>query len=166
MRLVYILLICFAGFACNQAKKDTNTPDPGASNILSPNPDNNPLTPPAATSPTTTGIYDIWVLDSINNKPVNPADYTGGTPYIEFTPADSGFNAHSGCNSFTGKAAITETSFKINQLKISKNKCKNPALESLFVKALSDKKAGYKIENNKLYLSAGSAVHTFRRITR
>jgi heat shock protein HslJ len=169
MRLVIVLLICAFSFACNQGKQEekTNIPDPSISNIITPSLDTNLNTNPAVSaSEQSTNLYDIWVLDSINNKPMNPADYTGGTPYIEFTNDKGKFEAHSGCNSIKGVAVVKSNNFRIDNLIISKNACKNKSVESNFIKALSDNKASYKIENDKLYLTAGGAVHIFRRIRR
>ena len=169
MRLITVSLICFVAIACNQAteSKNTNTADPAIANILTPSPDTNlNTTPPASTAASSTGIYDIWVLDSINANLINPADYTGGTPYIEFNAADGKFSAHSGCNSIKGIAVVNDNYFSINKLEVSKNACKNKTVENNFIKAISDKKAGYKIENNKLYLTSGAITHIFRRINR
>lgn len=173
MRLLTLLIIGTLAISCNQAKQEEkkNTPDPAISNIITPaldtNFNSNPAVTPAVTpSEKPTNIYDIWVLDSINNKPMNPADYTGGSPYIEFTNDKGKFEAHSGCNSIKGIAVVKNNNFSIDNLTISKNTCKNKSVESDFIKAISDKKAGYKIENDKLYLTAGGSVHIFRRIRR
>jgi heat shock protein HslJ len=169
MRLVIVIIICSITCSCNQAKQEekTNTPDPSISNLLTPTLDTNlNNTPPVVATAASTNLFDIWVLDSIDNKPMNPGDYTGGTPYVEFSNDKGKFNAHSGCNSIKGVAVVKENNLKIENLEISKNSCKNKALESSFIKAIADKKASYKIENDKLYLTAGGAVHIFRRIRR
>lgn len=169
--LVIILL------ACNQSDKNTGPKDENLQNLL--NNDSSGNTSPAVTNATTidntppvisftdtsTNINDVWVLDSINGKALNMANFQFGTPYFEFNTGEKKIKGHTGCNSFEGSATVADDKIEFGQLAGPKNSCKNMDFEKNFQKNISGKTVPYSFQSGKLILNTGGKNYiTFRRI--
>ena len=155
-----LILVCFIVLACNQsANKDDNANKIGID------------TSAAASSlpaPRSATLHDIWVLDSINNKPMDPADYSHGTPYFNFDLEKKTVTGHTGCNGVSGSLKVKEEKISFDSLVFAKQACKNDkGFEKKIVRGFKRGNLGYKILNDILYLNIEpGSVFIFRRIRR
>ncbi|HEV8272734.1 MAG TPA: hypothetical protein VGQ04_15590, partial [Chitinophagaceae bacterium] len=83
LKLSAFVLACLSVIACNQSGEN----EAGSNQNAGTNTAAIPLIVPtdaAQTTATTPTIYDIWVLDSINNKAPDSNFFSHGTPYFDF----------------------------------------------------------------------------------
>ena len=154
------MLVCVCAIACNQSE-DKNIPETATSTsttessiTISPNP------------PPSTGIQDIWVLDSINNKALDLVYFKHGTPYFDFNLDKKTFSGHTGCNGINGKLSEVSGKLVFDSLQFSREICKDNGFEKKLLKGF---KSGvtYNILNDKLYMNIDpTTVYIFRRIRR
>ena len=156
-RSLFVVLVCLFAIACNQSDdKDLGTATNTTESSISVSP----------TPTTSTNIQDIWVLDSINNKVLDPNLFSHGTPYFDFNLDKKTFSGHTGCNGINGKLSEVSGKLVFDSLQFSKEVCKDKGFEKKLLKAF---KSGvtYNILNDKLYMNIDpGTVYIFRKIRR
>ena len=161
LRLSTFVLVCFFVIACNSS--DENEAGTNQNAIT-------PLIVPAdapQTTATTPTVYDMWVLDSINNKPPDSNFFSHGTPYLDLNLEKKTLTGHTGCNGITGKLDVQGEKLIFDSLVLTSQTCKNKDFERKFVNGFKSGKTTYKLLNGNLHLNIGSGTNLiFRKIRR
>ncbi|HEX6847968.1 MAG TPA: META domain-containing protein [Chitinophagaceae bacterium] len=156
--------ISFCMIACNSGEND-NASDQSAGT----NSSITPLIVPndAAQTTATPTIYDIWVLDSINNKAPDSNFFSHGTPYLDFNLEKKTLAGHTGCNGISGKVNVQGEKLIFDSLVVTSQTCKNKDFEKKFVTGFKSGKTTYKLLNGNLHLNVGPGTNLiFRKIRR
>lgn len=152
---------CFFVMACNSP--DENEAGSNQTAIT-------PLIVPSDASPTpatTATVYDIWVLDSINNKAPDSNFFSYGSPYLDLNLDKKMLTGHTGCNGITGKLDVQGERLIFDSLVVTSQTCKNKDFERKFVNGFKSGKTTYKLLNGNLHLNIGSGTNLiFRKIRR
>jgi len=165
LKLSTVLFVCFFVMACNQSGENEAGSNQNAINT------NTSITPlivpdPGQTASTTQTIYDIWVLDSLNNKAPDSNYFSHGTPYFDFNLDKKTFSGHTGCNGINGKLSEVNGKLVFDSLQFSTEVCKDKGFEKKLLKAF---KSGvtYTILNDRLHMNIDpTTVYIFRKIRR
>jgi heat shock protein HslJ len=166
LKLSTVVFACFFVMACNQSgenEADSNQ------NAINTNTAASPLIvpDPAQTVPVTQTIYDMWVLDSINNKVPDSNFFSYGTPYFDFKPDKRTISGHTGCNGINGRVKVQGEKLIFDSLVVTNQACKNKDFEKKLVNGFKSGKTTYKIVNGNLHLNVGSGTTLiFRKIRR
>lgn len=167
LRLPTLVLACSFVIACNSSDENeigSNQKATGSDNAIAPLIVPNDASPTTATTPT---IYDMWVLDSINNKPPDSNFFSYGTPYLDFNLEKKTLTGHTGCNGITGKLDVQGEKLIFDSLVVTSQTCKNKDFERKFVNGFKSGKTTYKLLNGNLHLNIGSGTNLiFRKIRR
>ena len=166
LKLSTFVFVCFFVIACNQSEEN----EAGSNqNAINTNPSTAPLIvpDPAQTIPVTQTIYDIWVLDSINNKVPDSNFFSYGTPYFDFNLDKKTISGHTGCNGINGKLKVQGEKLVFDGLVVTNQPCKNKDFEKKLVNGFKSGRTIYKIVNGNLHLNVGAGTNLiFRKIRR
>lgn len=165
LKLSTFLFACFFVTACNQSGENETGSD---QNAISTNTEASPLIvpDPGQTSATQT-IYDMWVLDSINNKVPDSNFFSYGSPYFDFKPDKRTISGHTGCNGINGRVKVQGEKLIFDSLVVTNQACKNKEFDKRLVSGLKSGRTTYKIVNGNLHLNVGSGTTLiFRKIRR
>jgi heat shock protein HslJ len=166
LKLSAFVLACLSVIACNQSGEN----EAGSNQNADTNTAAIPLIVPtdaAQTTATTPTIYDIWVLDSINNKAPDSNFFSHGTPYFDFNEEKKTVSGHTGCNGVTGKLKVQGEKLIFDNLVVTNQTCKNKDFEKKLVNGFKSGRTTYKLLNGNLYLNVGAGTNlTFRKIRR
>jgi len=166
LKLSTFVFVCFFVIACNQSGDN----EAGSNqNAINTNPSTAPLIvpDPAQTTPVTQTIYDIWVLDSINNKVPDSNFFSYGTPYFDFNLDKKTISGHTGCNGINGKLKVQGEKLVFDGLVVTNQPCKNKDFEKKLVNGFKSGRTTYKIVNGNLHLNVGAGTNLiFRKIRR
>ena len=163
LKLSTFVLACLFVIGCNQSDENeigSNQNATGSNNAVT------PLFPtePAQVTPT---VYDIWVLDSINNKTPDSNFFSHGSPYLDFNLEKKTVTGHTGCNGITGKLDVQGEKLVFDSLVFTSQTCKNKDFEKKFVNGFKSGRTTYKLLNGNLHLNIGSGINLiFRKIRR
>ena len=167
VKLSTFVLVCFFVIACNQSGENETGSNQNAINTSTAIP---PLIAPTDAAQTTAPaatIYDIWVLDSINNKVPDSNFFSYGTPYFDFNLDKKTISGHTGCNGINGKLRVQGEKLIFDSLVVTTQTCKNKDFEKKLVNGFKSGKTTYIILNGNLHLNVGSGTKLiFRRIRR
>jgi heat shock protein HslJ len=159
-----VVSICIFAIACSSEEKEQQP------NVVSTNTATAPLivpTDPAPTAATTATIYDIWVLDSINNKAPDSNFFSHGTPYFDFNLDKKTVSGHTGCNGLTGKLKVQGEKLIFDGVVVTTQTCKNKDFEKKLVNGFKSGRTTYKLLNGNLHLNVGAGTNLiFRKIRR
>ena len=164
-KTLFVTAICLSIAACDQSgdnekqAEQTSTTTKVAETPLT-IPDNSTQTP-------STGLQDIWVLDSINNIAPDSNYFAHGTPYFDLNLDKKTITGHTGCNALNGKLDVKGEKIIFDDLVIAKEVCNDKSFEKKLVSGFRSGNTTYAIVNDKLYLNAGPDFSVvFRRIRR
>lgn len=109
-------------------------------------------------------LNDIWVLVSIDDKPIELATDTE-VPNLEINLARQQIMGFTGCNRFHGGISFIPDHIRVDHLAATKKMCVHVAdLERAFLTALSDKSFKYTLGNNQLLLEAADVKLLFKKV--
>jgi|GEM_PF-1877907 len=97
-------------------------------------------------------IHDIWVLDSINKKPVQKDLFPNGLPRLEFHLDGGKLYGFGGCNELNSTYYFVQHQIHINTPVTTLKLCKDMSGEHDFVQLLNNKRYSYSIQNMRLKL--------------
>ena len=166
LKLSTFVFVCFFVIACNQSDENATGSN---QNAISTNTVNSSLIvpDPAQTTPVTQTIYDMWVLDSINNKAPDSNFFSYGSPYFDFNLEKKTISGHTGCNGINGKLKVQGEKLIFDSLVVTNQSCKNKDFEKKLVNGFKSGRTTYKILNGNLHLNVGSGTNLiFRKIRR
>ncbi len=150
-------------YSCKSDEKNDQNSTATLQSTLAP--DTSSLSQPTTVS--STSLHDIWVLDSINNSPIIPDNFSYGTPYLEIDTTAKTVKGHTGCNSLSGSIKVNGDKMIFDSLVVLKSICNDKGFEKNFVKGLKSGHVTHKILNDKLFLNTSpTSVYVFRRIRR
>src|SRR6187401_489395 len=166
VKLSIFLFACFFVLACNQSgdneaasNQNATSTNTAASPLIVPD--------PAQAIPGNQTIYDMWVLDSINNKVPDSNFFSYGSPYFDFKPDKRTISGHTGCNGINGRVKVQGERLIFDSLVVTNQACKNKDFDKKFVSGLKSARTTYKIVNGNLHLNVGSGTTLiFRKIRR
>ena len=165
-KLSTFVFVCFFVTACNQSEEN----EAGSNqNAINTNTSTAPLIvpDPAQTVPVTQTIYDMWVLDSINNKVPDSNFFSYGTPYFDFKPDKKTISGHTGCNGINGRLKVQGEKIIFDSLVVTNQPCKSKDFEEKLVSGFKSGRTTYKIVNGNLHLNVGAGTTLiFRKIRR
>ncbi|MBL7859129.1 MAG: META domain-containing protein [Cyclobacteriaceae bacterium] len=101
-------------------------------------------------------LNDIWVLEMVDGKPVNTADYMRELPRLEFRKADGKVIGTTGCNSIGGSYTAKNGKLSFSPLVSTRMACPGDG-EHHFLSALNSVDS-YKIKDLTLFLMQGTEV--------
>lgn len=82
-------------------------------------------TNPVSTTSTTQTIYATWVLDSVNNKPIDSTHFSGrGKPYFNFNLEKKSLSGFIGCGGINGKLKTQDEKLIFDSLVVASPDCK------------------------------------------
>ena len=116
------------------------------------------IVPDGAPSASSTTIYDMWVLDSINGKAPDSGYFALGSPYFEFNAEKNTISGFTGCNGINGKINVKNQRVTFDSLIVSSQACrgKGKEFEKRLLTGFKSGKTTYTIQNEKLYLNLGT----------
>ncbi len=96
-------------------------------------------------------LHDIWVLEKLNGRAVNPADFAKELPRLEIKAAENTFSGYTGCNAIRGTLFYEKDVLRFRQAAVTLRACPGGNAEKTFLDALSST-TRYSIANNRLTL--------------
>lgn len=109
-------------------------------------------------------LYDHWVLESLEGKELDRTLFTNDLPSMEINSSTKKVNGFSGCNRFNGSIFQERELLRFTQLLSTKMACNQLSFEDSFLNVLQ-RSTGYKIKNNRLFLTqSDQVVAVFRKI--
>lgn len=102
-------------------------------------------------------LHDIWVLDSLNGKPITKADFSKELPNMEINTNDNKFMGFAGCNRMNGQLFFEKGLLRFTKIITTKMMCSPNNKEPEFLKALQSVTT-YSIVNNQLRLSNPNGI--------
>ena len=166
LKLSTFVFVCFFVIACNQSGENEAGSNQNAINT------NTAAAPlivpdPGPTTSSTQTIYDIWVLESINNKVPDSNFFSYGTPYFDFNLDKKTISGHTGCNGINGKLKVQGEKVIFDSLVVTNQPCKNKDFEKKLVNGFKSGRTTYKILDGNLHLNVGAGINLiFRKIRR
>jgi heat shock protein HslJ len=161
LKLSTFVVVCFFVIACNQSDENASGSNQNAISTLMVPAD------PGQTTPITQTIYDLWVLDSINNKVPDSNFFSYGSPYFDFNEEKKTVSGHTGCNGINGKLKVQGEKLTFDSLVVTNQACKNKDFEKKLVNGFKSGRTTYKILNGNLHLNVGAGTNLiFRKIRR
>jgi heat shock protein HslJ/uncharacterized membrane protein len=97
-------------------------------------------------------LHDIWVLEKLNGKNIDKANFKSDLPLIEINSTTNTITGFAGCNGMNGKLFFENGLLRFTDITTTKMMCDKSNKENEFLKALQSGTT-YKIENNRLSLS-------------
>lgn len=109
-------------------------------------------------------LFDIWVLESLEGKELERTLFTNDLPSLEINSSTQKIHGFSGCNRYTGSVFQERELLRFTQLLSTKMACNQLSFEDSFLNVLQQS-TGYKIKNNRLFLTqSDQVVAVFRKI--
>jgi len=96
-------------------------------------------------------LHDIWALEELEGKKINPEDFKKGVPNLEIYAEEARFSGMAGCNQMGGKLFSEKDLLRFTDIFTTEMMCENYETEKVLVKAL-ESTTRYELKNNKLYL--------------
>lgn len=96
-------------------------------------------------------LHDIWALEEVEGKKINPEDFKKGVPNLEIYAEEARFSGLAGCNQMGGKLFFEKDVLRFTDIAVTELMCDNHDTEKILVKALQST-TRYELKNNKLYL--------------
>lgn len=102
-------------------------------------------------------LHDIWVLETLNNKKAEIADFRNEFPNLEINTTKNTFSGFAGCNRVAGSIFFENGLLRFTDIMGTKMFCGGENKESEFLKALQSTTT-YEVANNRLTLSNPNGV--------
>lgn len=96
-------------------------------------------------------LHDIWALEEVEGKKINPEDFKKGVPNLEIYAEEARFSGMAGCNRIGGKLFFEKDLLRFTDVFTTEMMCDNYDTEKTLVKALQST-TRYELKENKLYL--------------
>lgn len=96
-------------------------------------------------------LHDIWALEELEGKKINPEEFKKGVPNLEIYAEEARFSGMAGCNQMGGKLFSEKELLRFTDVFTTEMMCENYETEKVLVKALQST-TKYELKNNKLYL--------------
>jgi len=96
-------------------------------------------------------LHDIWALEELEGKKINPEDFKKGVPNLEIYASEARFSGMAGCNQMGGKLFYEKELLRFTDISTTEMMCENYETEKILVKALQST-TRYELKENKLYL--------------
>lgn len=96
-------------------------------------------------------LHDIWALEEVEGKKINPEDFKKGIPNLEIYASEARFSGMAGCNQMGGKLFSKKDLIRFTDIFTTEMMCDNYETEKILVKALQST-TRYELKENKLYL--------------
>lgn len=96
-------------------------------------------------------LYNKWILESVNDRPLQAEDFMKGPPELEFDPATMKVVGHSGCNNIAGAIEVQGHRIDFQPMIATKMACPGMEFEHQYLTRLSGS-VGYRIDEGKLHL--------------
>ena len=109
-------------------------------------------------------LHDIWALQSIGNKVIDPKEFQNGIPTIEFQLNEGKTYGFGGCNRFFGKIHLEDGAISFSQVGSTEMACPGLHLETEFLSTFSDKTLSYKVMEGILNLGEGENRLVFKKV--
>ncbi|PKP16375.1 MAG: heat-shock protein [Bacteroidetes bacterium HGW-Bacteroidetes-23] len=97
-------------------------------------------------------LFDIWLLEELEGKKVTLENFSKEIPIIEINSSEKKFFGHGGCNRISGTIFQERELLRFTNIISTRMACGETNMENVFLKALQSS-TGYKIKNNRLYLT-------------
>lgn len=109
------------------------------------------------------GLHSKWMLESINDKALNAADFMKGLPELQFDLPGKRVMGHSGCNNIAGDIEVRGDTITFKPMIATKMACPGMEFENDYLKKLSGNVA-YRVEDRKLHLRVSAdSTFTYRK---
>lgn len=106
-------------------------------------------------------LNDIWVLENINDIPLDKAQFQKGLPRMEFNLTNNQIFAFTGCNEFNGTIEVQGNKIRFGRFLGTLTACQNMSFESEYISKITNKVLPFQIQPGKLFLQV-SADSTFQ----
>lgn len=97
-------------------------------------------------------LYDIWVLEKMNQQMISKEDFTEELPMLEINSLNNKFMGFAGCNSMNGNIFFEKGLLRFTDIATTRMMCGPNNKEADFLKDLRSSTT-YHIGNNRLTLS-------------
>lgn len=97
-------------------------------------------------------LFDIWLLEELDGKKVTSDDFAREIPTVEINSSEKKIMGYGGCNRISGTIFQERELLRFTNIISTKMACGENNKENAFMKALQSS-TGYKIKNNRLYLT-------------
>lgn len=109
-------------------------------------------------------LHDIWALQRIGKKVIEPKEFQNGVPTIEFHLNEGKIYGFGGCNRFFGDIQLENGAISFSQVGSTEMACPALKLETKFLSTFSDKTLSYKVTEGILYLGEGDNMLVFKKV--
>lgn len=110
-------------------------------------------------------LNDIWVLESINQSPIDITSFPRGLPRIELNLTMNQVFAFAGCNEFSGSMEIQGKRIHFGRFSGTLMACKNMNFESEYLSKLANKTIPFRIEPGKLILQiSADSSYNYKKV--
>lgn len=96
-------------------------------------------------------LHDIWALEELEGKKINPEEFKKGVPNLEIYAEEARFSGLAGCNQMGGKLFSEKDLLRFTEIFTTEMMCENYETEKILIKALQST-TRYELKNNRLYL--------------
>lgn len=110
-------------------------------------------------------LNDIWVLESVNNKPIDKEKFKNKIPSLEFNLAEKRVSGNGGCNIFSGQIELLGKKIKFGNLASTMMACEDMKFETVYLKGLTNHTLPYHITPRQLHLQFNSdSVFVYKKV--
>ncbi len=109
-------------------------------------------------------LHDIWALQRIGDKVIDPKEMQNGVPTIEFQLNEGKIYGFGGCNRFFGNIQLEDGQISFNQVGSTEMACPGLELETKFLSMFADKTLPYKVTEGILHLGKGANLLVFKKV--
>jgi len=96
-------------------------------------------------------LHDIWALEELEGKKINPDDFKKGVPNLEIYAEEARFSGMAGCSQMGGKLFSEKDLLRFTDVFTTEMICDNDKTENILIKALQST-TRYELKNGRLYL--------------
>ena len=92
-----------------------------------------------------------WILEKINNRTLQPADFAKGLPQIELDLSANQLSGHDGCNSINAGFEVMGSKIKFTQFTSTKMACPGNKIENQFTHLINNQLIDYYFKDGQLF---------------
>jgi heat shock protein HslJ len=165
---LFLFLGCIFLLCCKQFSKKNNTStavDTTITNLLT-----EPIIPDSTSQVNQSGdtavsLHNYWVLEAIGDSILNPAEFTGGTPYFQLDLEKNTVSGYSGCNGMNGSLKVQGKKLVFGKISGEKRECNSIKFEKNYLNNLSGRTISFQIRSGKLELKvADGSTYIYRKM--
>ncbi len=157
----FSLIIIVLLISCNQSSKK-DEPQTTLDSLL--NKMGEPM-PDTINIDSTEKLQNFWVLESVNDVPIDITEFTGGSPYFNFDLEKNIVSGYGGCNGLNGAVKTETNKIIFGKITATKTTCNNIKFEKEYLNSLSGHTVTYELAPGKLKLKTNEGlIYSYKKL--